>query len=416
MSTTQNLQLAIVGCGGMGTRHLYGLQELQRSGVGGVDLIAVCDLLETNAGELANQAEQRLGRRPRVFNNMRAMREAMPELEAVDVTTESGTHHKVAVEALGLGFHVMVEKPIALTVRGSRRMIDAAKTAGKILAVAENYRRDPMNRLARALLDDGAIGRPYCILNTSIGGSDRIIILPWRHLKDKGGIVVDAGIHDADVLQFLMGKVQSAYGKVEQYEPVRYRAAHGGATNDFYARWRDQIPEQMTPTAEDAMYAFLNFENGVVGQWIQHYAGHGRGLAQRFVYGSKGNLELPRDRSGNPIRLSLDDGTDLQDERILDYAPSYKLDSVATALFGSERPWHYTFTFPECDRKLIAIEYADFAHAIRTGGKPEVDGEEGLSALAALYAAFESSALGRVVTTAEVESGEIDAYQRDLNE
>ena len=190
------IELAIVGCGGMGGRHLLGLNELCTSGMCNVELVAACDLRVDNAEYLADQAEKLLGRRPLVFKDMAAMVAALPNLDAVDITTDSGSHHRVAPAALELGLHVLCEKPMALTIRGCNLIIEAWKRSGKVLSVAENYRRDPMNRLVRALLDKGVIGQPYAVFDIGVGGGNQIIILPWRHYKNVGGILIDAGVHN----------------------------------------------------------------------------------------------------------------------------------------------------------------------------------------------------------------------------
>ena len=65
----------------------------------------------------------------------------------------------------------MCEKPLALTIRGCDLIIAAAERSGKILSVAENFRRDPINRLVRALLDDGAIGERQFIMETSLSAA-----------------------------------------------------------------------------------------------------------------------------------------------------------------------------------------------------------------------------------------------------
>ena len=94
----------------------------------------------------------------------------------------------------------------------------------------------------------------------------------------------------------------------------------------------------------------------------------------------------------------------------------YRLDRVDTAVFGEERPWTYDFDFATTDRKLIALEYAELAACIRTGVAPEVGGAVGKRAVALVYALFESQVAGRPVTLAEVESGAVDAYQREIDE
>jgi predicted dehydrogenase len=114
-----------------------------------------------------------------------------------------------------------------------------------------------------------------------------------------------------------------------------------------------------------------------------------------MIFGTHGSIAAPGDRNGRPVRLVLDDGTDLADEDILEHAPSYRLNPVAATLFGGERPWTYSFDFPTTDRKIIALEYHEFAACIRGGTRPEVDGAMGRRDVALVYALFESQLAGR---------------------
>jgi predicted dehydrogenase len=135
-----------------------------------------------------------------------------------------------------------------------------------------------------------------------------------------------------------------------------------------------------------------------------------------MLFGSRGSLAAPDDRTGIPIRMELDDGTRVEDEQILDYAPSYQLDGVTAGLFGGDRIWRYDFDFATTDRKLLAAEYGEFAACIRDGMPPEVDGRAGKRAVALVNALFESQVAGRPVTLAEIESGVVAEYQREIDE
>lgn len=412
---TDPVRLAIVGCGGMGRRHLAGLAELARSEQSNVDLIAVCDINLANADSLADEAHELLGSRPRVFGDAPSMVRDLPSLEAADCTTDAGSHHRVAAQLLELGLHVQCEKPLALTIRGCDHIITAAKQSGRILSVAENFRRDPMNRLVRALLDDGAIGDRQFMLECSIGGRDSILITPWRHMKLTGTIALDVGVHNADILQYYFGPAHSAFGQVRLYEKTRV-ARNTSGPGGFYERWAAHVPESIEPTGEDAMFGQITFANGALGQWIQHHAGHGQPLQQRLVFGTRGSIVAPGDRNGRPVRLFLDDGTEVRGEQVLDHAPSYRLDPLAATLFGGERIWRYELDFPSTDRKLLALEYYELATCVRRGIQPEVTGEVALADVALVYALFEADRAGRSVTLEEVASGAVDAYQRDIDE
>ena len=87
--------------------------------------------------------------------------------------------------------------------------------------MAENFRRDPINRLVRALLDDGAIGDRQFIMETAVRGRDSMFITPWRHQKLTGTITLDAGVHSADILQYYFGDVASAFGQTRLFEQTR---------------------------------------------------------------------------------------------------------------------------------------------------------------------------------------------------
>ncbi|MEZ4530351.1 MAG: hypothetical protein R2855_04900 [Thermomicrobiales bacterium] len=78
---------------GMGRRHLAGLAELERCVGHVVELVAVCDLNDANANDLADEADQLLGYRPLVFTGIEAMAAGADGLEAADCTTDSGSHH-----------------------------------------------------------------------------------------------------------------------------------------------------------------------------------------------------------------------------------------------------------------------------------------------------------------------------------
>ncbi|HZW29882.1 MAG TPA: Gfo/Idh/MocA family oxidoreductase [Isosphaeraceae bacterium] len=406
--------IAIVGCGGMGRRHLTGLAALDRSDFCNVELVAVCDINQRNAEDLADEAERALGKRPRVFTSIAEMVRAMPEIQGADVATDTGSHHRVATECLRAGLHVMVEKPLAITLRGCNLVLQAAREAGRILSVAENYRRDPINRLARALIQDGAIGTPQLMIETSIGGGNQLFITPWRHQKFTGTLTLDAGVHNADILMYYLGDVESAYGEARLYEKYRYKTNTGGP-GGFYAKWADQIPDRIEATGEDAMFGYLRYKSGAIGQWIFHHAGHGLPQHVRQVYGSKGSLSSPGDRNGRPLRLYFDGNREIADESILDYAPSYRLSPLAAQLFGGERVWTYNFPFVEIDAKILATEYHEFAECIQTGRAPEVDGLVGRRDTALVYALFESGKLGRPVTLDEIETVAVDAYQREID-
>jgi predicted dehydrogenase len=411
------IRLAIVGCGGMGHRHLYGLIELRRAGWEHFTLVGACDPVRANAESLADQAAEYFGSRPAVVGALDQL--AALGVEAVDVTTTPPSHHSIAAETLARGWHTMVEKPLGLTVRACHVIQRAAQASGRVLSVAENYRRDPVNRLARALLEAGAIGTPRLLLQHSIDGGDQMLISVWRHQKDQSGLLLDVGVHYADMIEYLLGEVDLVYAQTRLHERIRKNPAATGGTGanpaGVYGRWQKEMPASFEATAEDAAYATLVFKQGLVGQYIEDHAGHGQRLWARQIYGSAGSISLPVDRSGGPISLQIAGQGDVSPDGLLDLVPGFRLDAATASLFGAERLAGYGFSFAETDRKLIAVEYADFAGAIRGEHPPEVDAAQGTRSVALTYALLESNALGRPVTVAEVLAEQADGYQQSIN-
>jgi predicted dehydrogenase len=412
---TERIKIGLVGCGGMGRRHLRGIAALYGSTFSNVELAAVCDLNQENAEHLADEAAELLGARPRVYADIGQMAHEIPDLQAASVTTDAGSHHSVGVACLEAGLHLLCEKPLAVTIRGCNRIVEAAQRTGKIVSVAENYRRDPINRLIRALIDDGAIGQPRLMFETVVSGRDRIVITPWRHMKQTGTIALDAGVHNADILRYYLGDFRSVYGESRLHEKVRKNTGSAGP-GGFYARWVANFPDTIEPTGEDALYAHISFENGAIGQWTYDAAGHGQPLRGRTVHGSKGSLECPGDRNGRPVKLHLDDGSVIANEQILAYAPSYRLSPLAAELFGDERPWTYSLELNDVDPKILATEYFELAECIRTNARPEVTAEEGRADVALVYAPFEAGRLGRAVTLDDMVEGRADSYLREIDE
>lgn len=394
------LTVGLFGCGGMGRRHLLGMRKLQAIGRLRFELAAVCDVLPAAGEQAADRAAELLGRRPDVYASFEALHEALPRLDAVIVTSAPDTHAELAIEALRAGVHVMVEKPIALTVRQGLRMVAAAREANRKLAVAENYRRDPINRLARALIDAGALGRPFLATQLSSGGGESVIITPWRHLKRAGGIVIDMGIHYADLLEYYLGPIESVVGMSARVDERR---------RDAQGAWH-------AVDAEDLSVGVARFQSGAIANWLLSLAGRGEGSFSRTIYGTAGSLAIPADRTGQPLRLTRHGAAaPLSEEELLELVPDFRLDPTTAALFGGERLTRYELEWADVDANLLAIEQDDFAEAVLSGREPEVGGDDGLRSLALVYGFLEAERLGRVVTTAELLAGAAHAYQDEID-
>jgi len=227
---------------------------------------------------------------------------------------------------------------------------------------------------------------------------------------------VDTGVHEADLMLYYLGDVRDVFARAQLWEPTRSKSETRISVSDFYAHWDREFPDAIQATAEDTLVSVLRFENGAIGQWTSFNAAHGEGFHRMAIYGSKGSLQSAGARNGRPLTLHLDGVGEVHGEAILDLVPDFHLDAVTAHLFGGDRLASYSFGFPEADRKLLALEYHELGECVLAGMQPEVNALVGRKALALCHAAFESNALNRPVSLAEIESEQTGVYEAEINE
>jgi predicted dehydrogenase len=229
-------------------------------------------------------------------------------------------------------------------------------------------------------------------------------------------------VHFADIMEYFMGPIDSVYAQMRFFEPIRYNPAAMGKESTsnpagVYAKAQRQMPAEFKATADDAVFATVNFKSGAVGQYLENHAGHGQGIWNRQIHGSKGSMDMPNDRSGKILKLTLNRKEVIDDASILDLAPDFHLDEATAKLFGGDRLWKYDFPFEETDRKLIAVEYADFGLGIQGKRPVEVDLAQGSRSVAVSYAMMESGyAGGKLLKIDDVLAEKVTAYQQDVDE
>jgi predicted dehydrogenase len=398
------LSIGLVGCGGMGRRHLRAHGALRGIGASRFELAAVCDPRLDAANEAADLAEGLLGRRPAVFKNHEELISS-GAVDALDVVTEPAIHPRIVVPALESGLGVICEKPLGVTVRACRAMVDAASRSGAILATAENYRRDGPNRLARAVIESGLLGELHLMVQMNLGGDERVIISPWRHLREAGSIALDMGVHYTDIFSYYLGALESVVGSAFIAEPLRSLNPDLGPAPAI----EEAEPGKMRATGADSLLALYETARGVHIQLGYLPSGPGRQWLQRSVHGRNGSMSVPPDRTGGAVVVEVGSrklsGVTLRRE-----LGGFELDGVAAELFGPTGT-EYDKPFAEVDAATIAIELDDFAGALTDQRAPEVDGGAGLEAVAAVWAVAESQLRGEAVRIADVADGSISAAQ-----
>jgi predicted dehydrogenase len=145
----------------------------------------------------------------RLFEDYRYLLED-PSIEALDVCLPHFMHEGVVLEVLDAGKHVLLEKPIALTLDQADRMIAAASKAGKRFYVALNERFYPPHRKLKDIIDSGEHGRPFLALVQIVGDELSRMNDPqsWKGDWEKagGGALIDTGTHIIDLMLWWFGR------------------------------------------------------------------------------------------------------------------------------------------------------------------------------------------------------------------
>jgi len=178
----------LIGLGAISRAHLKGFSKAS----GSARVAAVCDIDEARA----DQVGRAIGARP--YTDYRALL-VDPEVAAVDIALPHHLHYEVGRAALEAGKHVLIEKPLAPTVRECDGLIAYARERGRLLSVSENTRFVSAYVEVKRLLGAGTLGAPR-LIRTLIYGSELVALTNkahWRARADAalGGAIVDSSPH-----------------------------------------------------------------------------------------------------------------------------------------------------------------------------------------------------------------------------
>ena len=311
---------------------------------------------------------------------------ADPDVHVIDVCTPGDSHVDIAIAALEAGKHVLCEKPLANSVQGAERMVEAAEAArakGVRSMVGFSYRRVPALAYAKRLVDEGRIGdiRHIRALYLQDWIADPEFPLVWRLDKDAAGsgALGDVGAHIIDLATFLTGqRLTGVSALTETFVKTRPKLASqtGGLTATGSA-------ERGEVTVDDAAVWIGRTDGGALATFEATRFAVGRKNAMRIeLNGSKGSLAFDFERMNE---LEFFDFTEPAVEagfrRILITDPDHP---YAGAWWPPGHGLGYEHTFNN--------EVADFAAAIVEGRDPEPSFAEGLAVQRVLEAVAESAA------------------------
>jgi predicted dehydrogenase len=305
--------MGLVGAGFVGPHHIDAVRRL-----GFVDVVAIAASSESSARAKA----EALGV-PKAYGSYEALI-ADPDVHVVHNATPNYLHYQVSAATIARGKHIVSDKPLAMTSREARALLDQAREAGVVHAVTFNYRGNPLVQQARHMIARGDIGRPHFVHGFYL--QDWLLKdtdYSWRLEPDKGGpssALGDIGSHWCDLAQHVTGlRIQEVLAELTTVIPLRQKPAR--AREAFQAVSREDTLERVEMTLEDLASVIVRFDNGAKGAFSvgQVCAGHKNDL-QLEVCGATGSISWWQERQ-NELRIGRRDESNrilLKDPSLLD--------------------------------------------------------------------------------------------------
>ncbi len=344
------LGFAIVGCGMIARFHARALAE-----VPGTRLVALVSRDPANGHKL----NQELGLSCEVYPELAPVLRR-PDVDVVIVTTASGAHMEPAVAAADAGKHVVVEKPLEVTLDRCDRIIDACGRKNVKLCTIFPSRFHDANVTLKAAVEAGRFGRLTLGETTCKWWRSQAYYDDggWKGTMalDGGGALMNQAIHNVDLLLWMMG-----------------RPTHINGFTATLAHERIEV--------EDTAVACLRFASGALGV-IQATTSVHPGLPKTIgIHGDKGTAVIEQE---DILRWEL------TPETPEDAAIRQRFAQKVGASGGSSNP--AAISHEGHKRQL-----ADFVQAIEQGRPPCVDGREGRLAVEAILAIYRAAETGRTV-------------------
>lgn len=341
-----SLRYGIIGCGRISPNHLAAALK------NNLNIVAICDLVPEKmdlAVEHFNLSES-----VEKYTDYKEMLKNVP-LDLIAICTESGKHGQIALDCIQAGVHLIIEKPIALSLEEADSIIEAAKKKQvKVCACHQNRFNKSVQKIREAM-EQGRFGK---LLHSAAHirwnrGPDYYTQAPWRGTWDQdGGALMNQCIHNIDLLRWMMG------GEITEVVGMTDRLMH------------DYIE------AEDLGLALIKFKNGSYGIIEGTTNIYPQNLEETlYLFGEKGTVKA----GGKSVNLieewQFADQTDDPDKVKAEYCEN--------------PPNVYGFGHDPL--------YADVIKAIQTNQEPYVNAEEGRKALELVLAIYKSAAEGKVV-------------------
>jgi len=325
------LKFAILGCGRISTKHVEALINNKDE----AELVAVYDIIEELAVDKKNQYESVIeGANVKVYTDYNEFLKDK-NIDVVTIATISGYHAQQAIDCLNHDKHVLIEKPMALTLEDADKIIKLGKEKNKKVCVSHQNRFIPAVQKLKRAIDEGRFGKLiHGTARTLWNRNDEYYKqASWRGTKDlDGGTLMNQCIHNIDLLQWMMG------GEIERLHSEIDTFIRNIETEDFGA-------------------ILMRFKSGAVGIVEGSVCVYPKNFEESLnIFGEKGTVVI-------------------------------KNGKIATWVFEDERDYD-NFEYDESNLGHTPL-YKDFIDAIINDREPLVNGEEGKRAIEIILKAYE---------------------------
>lgn len=244
----KTIKIGIIGWGFMGRTHAHALRAMPLFYPGAgfrAEIAGICSRRLEKAREAAEELNV-----PYYTDDYRQLL-AREEIDAVSVCTPNALHEEIALAALKAGKHLYIDKPLADTAQGARRIADQAKESGVFTRMVFNNRYLPVTLRARELVDQGRIGRVLSFEGRYLhsGSIDPNKPIGWKQTL-QGGVLLDLGSHVLDLITWLCGYPEAVFCAQRTLYATR-PTREGGATRDL---------------SDDQTLMLLRLPGGAMGQ------------------------------------------------------------------------------------------------------------------------------------------------------
>lgn len=340
------IKVGVIGCGKIAERaSLPNLVNYKEK----CQVTYLCDIVKEKAEDLVKKFELS---NAKITTDWKELVKST-EVDVVFVDTPNYLHEEMTVEAAKNKKHVLVEKPITISIEAADNMVKAAKDNGVFLMVEQTQRFDPVHQAARKVLDSGILGKIHNIRGR-IGHAGPEYWsegkAQWFYDKKKsgGGAMIDIGVHISDLLRWFSGKkVVEVCAKMHTLEKEL--------------------------DIEDNATVLMQFDDGTKGEFECSWTTRPYEVLT-YVYGEKGKM-ITAIGADKPIAVYLVDTGEGKD-------PNNTLEEQIPEL-GTGNGWEN------------AVHY--FIDCVQNNEPPFVSGEEGKETLKLILAAFKSNETGQWV-------------------